>query len=206
HPMLGVEHAIGCVPESDQSEALLARPAPDNLTVVGESVRPRLKLTRGDCWLVRVDLDQMLRDLRDHRIAYPVAPPSGRSDHVKPVGPEFAPIEDAIPNAFDVTAVEMSTAARRAGGLCFEVGKVGHLRRGGELATARPLRAPEAAATLACGHVCHHRSIVARSRVAAWTPLRTNGTLSRHGKTNQPRPAYCKAASSAVMCQDACGS
>src|SRR4029077_3117165 len=101
----------------------------------------------------------------------------------------LAPIKHPVSDAFDVTAVEMSTAARRAGAQGRQVEKFGHLCRRVDVDHDKAARCPTRDCDIGLRPRVHHCSIVARLRVAAWTPPRTNGTLSRHGNTDQPRPA-----------------
>src|SRR5262245_62021164 len=60
---------------------------------------------------------------------------------------------------------------------------------------------PQSSAIQAFGHCVHHVMIVSGSQLAATCQFRMREILlDRHGTTRQPRPAYCKALSSAVMC------
>src|SRR5262245_30500804 len=114
--MLGIENAASRIAVCDKGEAFLPTPPHDSFVVVGNCVSPFHWRKGGDCLVVRNNFREIFGYVSDDGIADPFAASCRRCHYIQAIGPEFAPIKDAIPNAFDVTAVEMPTAAGRAGG------------------------------------------------------------------------------------------
>src|SRR5262245_60758347 len=114
--MLRVQNSAGRIAVRNQGEAFLPTPPRDSFVVIGNGVSPFHWRKGGDCLVVRNNPREMFGYVSDHGIADPFAATCRRCHYIQAIRPEFAPIKDAIPNAFDVTAVEMPTAAGRAGG------------------------------------------------------------------------------------------